>query len=79
MFWLRCIVLYYFTILNEVRKLPLGRHRVKLILVRKVWIELTNTRNNPVAGIIKEQLSLISRMIVWDDQNQSDIFEYVQY
>jgi hypothetical protein len=42
---------------------------------RKVFIALVNSRQNLQPAVFKEQLTLMSRMLVWDDQNGSDIFE----
>ena len=38
---------------------------------------MTNQKGNPNTSVLKEQLNTISRILVWDDQHQGDLFEYV--
>jgi hypothetical protein len=52
------------------------RYRVLPFGCRKIYTELCNQKGNPNIVTFKEQLNLISRILVWDDQNNRDLFEY---
>jgi len=36
---------------------------------------MANHKENPDPSTFKEQINNISRIIIWDDQQQSDLFE----
>ena len=43
---------------------------------RKLYIAIANQKLNPNTQTLKDQLASISRILVWDDQHNTDLFEY---
>ena len=61
---------------HEARKLHKRGHRVPPNQFRKLYIAIANQKLNPNTQTLKDQLASISRILVWDDQHNTDLFEY---
>ena len=52
-----------------------SRHIVDLFRHRKLYIQLCDHKNNLSSSMLKDNLANITRILVWDDQHQTDLFE----